>query len=341
MRTFKHFNADSVDEAFSLLREYEGKATLMAGGTDLLGVLKGEILPNYPEAVINIKTIAHLDKIKEDKEGLKIGALTKLIDIMQSPAVKRNYGVLAEAAESVGTPEIRHMGTIGGNLCQDSRCWYYRYPHQIGGRVLCYRKGKGPCHAIKGDNRYHAIMGGKVCFAVCPSDIAVVLTALDAKIRIVTPGGERIIPISDFYDTLGHTLKPDEIVTQIRVPQYPHPAVQGFLKFRLRASVDFAIVSVASVIFVADGICKDARIVLGAVAPAPYRAAAAEDAIKGKRLDAATAEAAAEATVIDAKPLSKNAYKIEITKTLVKRAILSEQMVVPSNKKITEQIDSD
>ena len=184
-------------------------------------------------------------------------------------------------------------------------------------------------------------MGGKVCFAVCPSDIAVVLTALDAKIRIVTPGGERIIPISDFYDTLGHTLKPDEIVTQIRVPQYPHPAVQGFLKFRLRASVDFAIVSVASVIFVADGICKDARIVLGAVAPAPYRAAAAEDAIKGKRLDAATAEAAAEATVIDAKPLSKNAYKIEITKTLVKRAILSEQMVVPSNKKITEQIDSD
>jgi xanthine dehydrogenase YagS FAD-binding subunit len=325
MRSFKHVNANSVDEALSLLRDYEGRASLIAGGTDLLGILKGEILPDYPEAVINIKTIPELDTIKEDNEGLKIGALTKLVHIVRSPVIRGNYGVLAEAAESVGTPEIRYMGTIAGNLCQDTRCWYYRYPHQMGGRILCCRKAKGPCHAINGDNRYHAIMGGKGCFAVCPSDTAIALTALDAKIRIAQPGGEKIIPITDLYDTLGHILRPDEIVTEIQVPRPPDNTAQTFLKFRLRESVDFAIVSVASFITMEDGVCKNARIVLGAVASTPYRARAAEDAIRGKPLDLAASEEAAEAAVMDAKPLSKNAYKVAITKTLVKRAILSQE----------------
>ncbi len=323
MKAFEHFNAYSVDEAIFQMKGYEGKASLIAGGTDLLGVLKGEILPYYPEALINIKTITGLDYIKEDTEGMKIGALAKLTKIVQSPAVKGKYAVLAQAAESVGTPEIRNMGTIGGNLCQDNRCWYYRYPHQMGGRILCHRKGKGPCHAIKGDNRYHAILGGKACFAVCPSDMAIALTALDAKVRIAGPGGERIIPISEFYHALGHILKPDEILTEFQIPQPPDNAAQVFLKFRLRESVDFAVVSVASVISMADGICKDVRIALGAVAPMPYRAKGAEDVIRGKPRDVATAKAAAVAAVADAKPLKKNAYKIEITKILVKRAILS------------------
>ncbi len=323
MRSFNHHNVNSVDEALALLRDYEGRASLIAGGTDLLGTLKGEILPDYPEALINIKTIPGLDHIKEDNEGLKIGALTRLIHIVRSPEVESKYVVLKEAAESVGTPEIRYMGTIGGNLCQDTRCWYYRYPHQMGGRIPCYRKGKGPCHAIKGDSRYHAIMGGKVCLAVCPSDIAIALTALDAEIMVSQTGGERVLPITDFYNTLGHILKPDEILTEIRVPQPPDNAAQAFLKFRLRESVDFAIVSAASVITMEDGICKDARIVLGAVAPTPFRALAAEEAIRGKPIDTAAAEKAAEAAVNNAKPLSMNAYKIEITKTLVKRALLS------------------
>ncbi len=323
MRSFEHVNAGSLDEAIAQLKDYEGKAHLIAGGTDLLGILKGEILPEYPEAVINIKTIPGLDGIEEDGEGLRIGALAKLSKIAGSAEVRKHYGALAEAAEFVGSPELRNMGTLGGNLCQDNRCWYYRYPHQMGGRILCYRKGKGPCLAVKGDNRYHAILGGKKCFAVCPSDTAIALTALDAQIRIAAPGGERILPISEFYDTLGHILKPDEMVAGILVPRPPEGAAQTFHKFRMREAIDFAVVSVASLISGSDGVCRDARIVLGAVAPIPYRAKAAEDAIKGKPLNEETAAAAAEAAVQDAKPLSQNAYKIEITKTLVKRAILS------------------
>ncbi len=322
MKYFEHSNASSVDEAISQLKDHKGKAVLIAGGTDLLGVLKTEILPDYPEALVNIKTIPGLDFIKEDDVGVRIGATTKLALIARSSIINGHYGVLALSAESVGTPEIRQMGTIGGNLCQDNRCWYYRYPHTLGGRILCFRKGKGPCHAIKGDNRYHAILGGKGCFAVCPSDIAVALTVLDARIKVAGPDGERIIPIADLYGTVGHKLETDEILTEIQIPKPSHGARQMFIKFRLRESVDFAIVSVASVISVEEGICRDARIALGGVAPTPWRATDAEEVIKGKHLDEKVAENAAEAAVRNAKPLSKNAYKIEITKTLVKRALL-------------------
>jgi xanthine dehydrogenase YagS FAD-binding subunit len=323
MKSFAHHNARSIKEAIALLVQYKGKAKLNAGGTDLLGILKGESLHNSPEAIINIKTITGHDYIKEDETGLKIGALTTLSQVANSPAIKAQYKILAQAAKSVATPQIRNMCTIGGNLAQDVRCWYYRYPEQIGGRIFCYRKGRGPCYAIKGDNRYHAIIGGKKCYAVCPSDLAIVLTALDSRIKIVQPDGERIIPITGFYDTLGHVLKPDEMVTEIQVPQPPGNAPQTFLKFSLREPVDFAIVSVASLLTMEDGVCRDARIVLGAVAPTPYRARAAEDALKGKPLDKSAAEEAAEAAVIDAKPLSRNAYKVEIAKTLVQRAVLS------------------
>lgn len=323
MKDFKHVNAGSVNEALSLLKDFQNGAKLMAGGTDLLGVLKGQILPSYPEAVINIKTIPDLDFIKEDQDGLKIAALAKLVNIVRSPVIKEKYNILAEAAESVASPEIRNMGTIGGNLCQDTRCWYYRYPHSIGGRIQCLRKGKGPCLAVKGDNRYHAILGAKKCFAVCPSDMAVALAALGAKVRVATEGGERVIPIADFYGTLGHVLEPGEILTEIRIRRPPENAAQTFLKYRLRESIDFAIVSVASVFTLTNGICKDAKIVLGGVAPMPYRAKDAEDAIIGKSLDEAAAQAAGEAAVIHAKPLSMNAYKIEIAKTLVRRALLS------------------
>ncbi|GAG12542.1 unnamed protein product, partial [marine sediment metagenome] len=272
--------------------------------------------------LVNIKTIPGLDYIREGDGEVRIGATTKLALIARSSIINGNYGLLAQSAESVGTPEIRQMGTIGGNLCQDNRCWYYRYPHTLGGRILCFGKGKGPCHAIKGDNRYHAILGGKGCFAVCPSDIAVALTALDARITVAGPDGERIIPIAELYGTMGHKLETDEILTEIQIPRLPHDAAQKFTKFRLRESVDFAVVSVASVVSVVEGICRDARIVLGGVAPTPWRATDAEDVIKGKDLNAQAVEDAAEAAVRNAKPLSKNAYKIEITKTLVKRTLL-------------------
>jgi xanthine dehydrogenase YagS FAD-binding subunit len=322
VKPFKHFDAASVDEALSMLKDYKGEARLMAGGTDLLAVLKDQILEGYPKALINIKTIPGLDKIQEKGEGLRIGALAKLADIALSPSVQTKYPALSQAAGSVASPEIRTMGTIGGNLCQDVRCWYYRYPHHMGGRFLCHRKGTGPCHAIKGDNRYHAIMGGKACVAVCPSDTAIALTALDARLTILSPEGERKIPIHELFTALGTTLGPSEIVTEIQVPSPPKGIKQRFLKFTLRKPIDFAIVSVASVIAMEKGLCRDAKIVLGAVAPTPLRAEGAEKAVKGKAIDESTAEEAATAAVSDARPLSRNAYKIELTKALVKRAIL-------------------
>jgi xanthine dehydrogenase YagS FAD-binding subunit len=191
----------------------------------------------------------------------------------------------------------------------------------MGGRVPCYRKGKGPCHAIRGDNRYHAVLGGRKCYAVCPSDPAIALVALEAEVKTVRPAGERTIPLADFYDTLGPVLEPDELVTEIRIPAPAANGVQRFSKFRMRESVDFAVVSVAAVLDVAAGVCRHARIVLGAVAPVPYRAVAAEDVVRGGPLDERQAERAAEAALREAKPMSGNAYKIEIAKTLVKRVL--------------------
>jgi xanthine dehydrogenase YagS FAD-binding subunit len=322
VKTFEHFNARSVEEALSLLKEHAGRACLMAGGTDLLGKLKDRILETYPDALINIKTIPGLGAIREDVEGLRIGALTKLAEIERSPLIEEKYPALAQAAGSVASPEIRTMGTIGGNLCQDVRCWYYRYPHHMGGRILCLRKGSGPCHAVKGDNRYHAIMGGKACFAVCPSDTAVALSALKAEVRIAGPGGPRAVPVQDFFTPLGHRLNPDELVEEIRIPDPPHGCRQTFLKFTLRKPMDFAVGSVASVTTVRDGICVDASIALGGVAPTPLRAEEAERVVKGKPVDPETAEEAARASVSNAKALSGNAYKIEIVKALVRRALL-------------------
>lgn len=323
MKPFTHHNARSIDEAITLLTKYKGKAKLNAGGTDLLGVLKEMSLPEYPKAIINIKTINGLNYINEDKKGLKMGALTKLSDLTKSPFLRDHYPALAEAARSVATPQVRNAATIGGNLCQDVRCWYYRYPCHIGGPIRCLRKGNGPCLAVAGDNRYHAILGGKKCFAVCPSDTAVALAALGAQIKIAGPEGERKVAVTDFYSPLGNGLKGNEILTEIEVPGITGPTKQRFLKFTLRKPVDFAIVSVASVITVEEGVCTDARIALGAVAPGPVRARKAEEVIKGRPINEDIAVMAAHEAVAGARPLSMNAYKVEIAKTLVKRAILS------------------
>lgn len=322
MRSFNHVNARTIDDARSLLDRYKDKAVLNAGGTDLLGVLKDEILLDYPELVINIKTIPGLDAIEEDDEGLTIGALAKLSHIAGSDLIKACYPVLAEAARSVATPQIRNAATLGGNLCQDVRCWYYRYPRHIGGPIQCLRKGKGTCLAVRGDNRYHAVMEGKKCFAVCPSDTATALAALDARICTAGPEGNRSIRVTDFYSPLSKTLQPGEIVTEVRIPKMPGAVDQRFLKFTLRKPVDFALASVASVVVSEDGICRDVRIALGAAGPGPVRASRAEEALIGKPINEANAAEAADAAMAGARPLSKNGYKIEIIKTLIKRALL-------------------
>jgi len=321
VKDFKHINATSVEEAIALLRTYSGKSCLIAGGTDLLGILKDEVLPDYPKAVINLKTIAGLDRIEKNKGGLKIGTLAKLVDVIAHPLVKERFPVLSQAAQAVATPEIRNMATLGGNICQDTRCWYYRYPHHMGGRIMCHRKGKGPCEAVKGDNRYHAIMGAKKCFAVCPSDTAIALSALDAKLEIAGPQGIRHASINEFFTPLGNILQADEFLTRIQVPNPLPVTKQAFFKFTLRKPVDFAIVSVAAVVTTRDGICQDARIALGAVAPTPYRAINCEKFLKSKAASEKIITEAARAAVKEAKPMRMNAYKMEITETLVKRAL--------------------
>ena len=186
MRRFEYFNARTIDDAVSVLRRYGGRARVIAGGTDLIGTMKDEILPIYPEAIIDTKNIPGLDFIKEEEKILKIGALTRLEDIATSETIRTNYGALAEAARRTASPHIREMGTLGGNICQDIRCWYYRKPQN---RFPCLRKGGGRCYAINGDNRYHSIFGGSVeegCYAVHPSDTAPALIALDAGIRTET-----------------------------------------------------------------------------------------------------------------------------------------------------------
>jgi len=312
----------------SLLCRHRDRARLNAGGTDLLGLLKDMVLPRYPDLIVNIKTIPGLDYIEEDSERLRIGALTKLADLARSPSLSKSYSAISEAARAVAGPQIRNIATIGGNLCQDVRCWYYRYPAHIGGRMDCARKGQGPCFAVKGDNRYHAVIGAGKCFAVCPSDLAVVLAALDGCMTIVSRRGERRVAVGDFFGPLANALEADEMVKEIDVPRTSTSRIQTFLKFTLREPIDFAIVSVACAIELTEKVCSDARIIIGAVAPGPFRARQAEEVLIGREINEAAATQAAQAALEGAKPLAKNAYKIDIAKALVKRAVLKNNSPV-------------
>ena len=195
MNKFTHINATSVEEAISIMQRYGGKANLVAGGTDLLGKLKDEVMPTYPEAIVNLKTIPGLDFIRQDDETLKIGALTRLSDIAVDPLIVNNYTALADAARRTASTHLREMGTLGGNLCQDIRCWYYRSPNN---RFPCLRKSGGRCYALAGDDRYHSIFGGSVedgCIAVHPSDTAPALIALNALLKT----SKRTISAQQFF----------------------------------------------------------------------------------------------------------------------------------------------
>ncbi len=330
MQSFQHYNARSIRQAAALLTKYKGNARINAGGTDLIGSLRDHCMADYPEALINIKTIPNMDYIKAGSRGLRIGALAKLADVAKSPEIQQRCPMLAEAAIQIASPNLRNMATVGGNLAQDVRCWYYRYPQHIGGSIRCLRKGGSVCNALAGDNRYHSIFGVAAaaeggrrsgCAAIGPSDLAVVLVALDAAIAT----SRRTISAHEFFAPTAFSstvLELDELIKEIRIPKPPRGAQQRYLKFTLRKPIDFALASVASWTVVKNGICTDSRIVLGAVAAAPVRATAAEDAIRGKPLNEENAMRAAEASVAAARPLSMNACKIDIVRTLVKRAVL-------------------
>jgi xanthine dehydrogenase YagS FAD-binding subunit len=320
---FKHIDATSTEHALSVLAQHGEAARVLAGGQDLLFRIKKYIV--QPECVVNIKTIPGLSYIRSNPdEGLRIGALTTLSAIARSMEVRQSYAALAQAAAVVASPQIRNMGTLGGNICQDVWCWYL----QDG--FSCWKSDGKFCDLAGGDSRYYgSIMGGHLCLSKHPSDTAVALAALDARIHIASPRGERIIAISDFlpgHNWIGARLQPnalpsDEIVTEVEVPF--RPAHSTYVKFALRNSWDFAISSVAVSAIIEDGIWSDVRIVLGGVATSPYRSREAEDLIKSKNISEELAREAADTALQQAKPLKMNSYKVELSKTLVRRTLLS------------------
>lgn len=316
-----YYHARTLDEAVSLLEGYGEEAKIIAGGIDLVGLMKSNVISL--RVLVNIKDIQSMRGIHEKMGGVDIGALTVLQDIEQSALIKRNYPLLSEVAQSVGSPQIRNMATIGGNLCQEVRCWYYRRSPLTGISFTCRRKKEGSvCYAINGENENHAIFGEGECFAVCPSDMATGLLALDGEINTVSTRGRRNIPINKFYTSLGHILEPDEIITHIHLPKAEPIMKHRYQKFRLRKAIDFSIVSVCSVITLDNSIVQDAKIVVGGVSSMPYEAIKAEEILMGESLTENLAKKAAEASVSEAMPLSKNGFKILLIKKLVERSLL-------------------
>ncbi len=315
-----HVNAKTVDEVVNLLKEYGETGKIIAGGTDLVRLLKSKTVE--PRLIVNLKTVPGLKYITEDDDGLQIGALTTLREITMSHVIQQVYPVLAEAAYSVASPSIRHMGTVVGNLCQDVQCWYYRRQPILGKTFYCKRKGGKVCHAVAGENMYHAIIGGNACYAASPSDMAPALIALGATLKIASHTGKRTVALDEFYTSMGTNLKAGELITSICVPRPGLSSKQRFLKFRERKTIDFALSSVAVVINSENGVVTKARIVLGGIAPVPYRAVEAEQVITGKKVSEGLAETTAKAAVNKAKPLRDNTYKVTLTRALVKRALL-------------------
>lgn len=309
MRHFIHMQATSAKEAAQ--NAARGNAMVIAGGTDLLGTLKDECLPYYPAVVIDLKTIPGLDGIKEDGDWIEIGALARLQDVADSELVRTHAAALAEACGRAASPTIRNMGTLGGNICQMHRCWYFRCPDN---RFPCARKGGTECPAASGDNRYHSILGvEKGCVAASPHDSAPALAALGAV--VVTTSRE--VPAEDFFAVNGcrsNVLEDGEIVTQIRVPKTEKSA---FEKFALRKAIDFPLVNCAAAY---DGEGR-IHVVMGAVYPSPVRMEAAEKEV-ADGITEASAQAAGDAAVADCMVLGKNEYKVEIARTVVKRTLL-------------------
>jgi len=320
MNRFQYASAVSAQDAVSLLDRDFAKTKILAGGLDLLGELKQRIIE--PETVVNISDIKELNYIEQENGAWKIGALTTLIQIARNETIRSQHAALAQAAGLVGSPQIRNIGTLGGNLCQRPRCWYYRDAD-----YRCLKKGGEVCFSVAGKNRYHAILGGSPCFIVHPSDCATALIALGAMVRLLSPDGAREMPLEEFYAlpevevTRENVLRPQEIVTEAIIPAHKMKSV--FLKFKEKDSFDWAVATVAAALELEGGRrCVKANLILGAAAPIPWRAKKAEALLAGQTISEELAEKAGAAAVADAEPLEDNQYKVSLFKALVKQAIL-------------------
>lgn len=316
MRPFSYAKVATAEEAAGLLKQRNTR--VIAGGTDLLGLMKEGLLE--PDRLVDVSGIAQLRGITASRESFRVGALTTLADLAQhqsTPAIVRE--ALADAA----TAQLRNMATVGGNLVQRTRCWYFR-----SGEHRCWLKGGTKCLAVDGDSRYHAIFGEGECRQVTPSDLVPALIALDATVVLRTEAGEDSLPLAELYvaptarHRREHEVGDDDLILAVRVGGDALRRRGSYLKFMERATWQFAVASVAVSAGLVDGHAQDVRIVAGGVANIPWRVKAAEDLLAGERIDDARALAVAERFVRDARPLRDNAYKVTILRELVRRAIL-------------------
>lgn len=314
MQPFIHIDIESRDEIIPLL---DAGTRPLAGGTDLVPLMKDGIVA--PQRLVNLKRAAELRYIRSDDAGLAIGALTTLDDLDRHADVRRDYTALAQAAGEAASPQLRNMATLGGNLLQQVRCWYYR------GDFQCWLKGGTICHARDGRNEYHAIFDQSPCVAVYPSDPPAALIALDASVRIQGPNGERTVKAAELLQPptderrVLHTLAPDELIVEIQVPKTSARSV--YLKAMDRATWAYALVSVAVAADLINGKARNVRIVLGGVANTPIRVLAAEALIENQPLSEDLLRRAGEAAVADAQPLAHNRYKLPLARNLVSQAL--------------------
>ena len=297
------------------------QAMIAGGGSDLLGLVKERIVS--PDVLIHLRAIKGLDQVTPAAASVSIGGQITLDTLSRHPVILRDYAVLAEAAGSVATPQIRNAGTLAGNVCQRPWCWYFRngFP--------CFKAGGNTCYSVNGENQFHSIFGGGPSFIVHPSDTAPALVALDAKCRIVGPKGERVVPASDFFvlpkqnTTRENALADDEVLASIDIPAARPGTRSAYHKVLDREAWTHAVVSAAVVLEMDQDVCRSARVVLGGVAPIPWRVPAAERLLAGQRITPELAAKAAETALAGATPLAKNAYKVPLTREIVQRTVLS------------------
>jgi xanthine dehydrogenase YagS FAD-binding subunit len=323
MKSFANSNARDLQHAVTLAQQTHQQghaAAFVGGGSDLLALVKERIVG--PDVLVNLKTIKGLDQVKPTNDGVNIGGLITLDALSRHDLIRTRYTVLAEAAETVATPQIRNVGTLAGNVCQRPWCWYFRngFP--------CYKNGGNTCFSFVGENQFHAIFGGGPSYIVHPSDTAVALLALDAKFRIAGPSGERILPAAEFFalpqqnPARENVLAPDEALAEIQVPVTRMGTRSTYHKIMDREAWTHAVVSAAIVLEMDKQVCRSARVVLGGVAPIPWRLPKVEQMLAGQRINEALAAKAAETALEGAKPLAKNAYKVPLTKGVVRRTLL-------------------
>jgi xanthine dehydrogenase YagS FAD-binding subunit len=323
VKAFRNVNPASLEDAVTILQQAgleKRRAVLAGGGTDLLGMVKEGLV--LPDVVVNLKGVKGLDGIAASARGLRIGGLTTLATMAGNPSLSGGYRVLAEAAASVGTPQIRNAATLAGNVCQRPWCWYLRngFP--------CYKNGGDRCFAPTGENQFHAIFGGGPSYIVHPSDTAPALVALDAEFSILGPRGERVVAAREFFtlprqDPSRETVMgDDEVLKEVTLPPVPASVRSTYRKILDRESWTHAVVSAAVVLEMDGDICRRARVVLGGVAPVPWDLPRVATLLAGQRITPDIAARAAAASVEDARPMSRNEYKIPITRALVRRTLL-------------------